>query len=116
MNENMENRFDLLVKWLRALMYIAIVNLVNSVVNFLPFGPAGVTTRISRGIMVGVVVCMFQLAPANERYKKAGIMRAIMLVCTLITAFVYALPSVHPSWVSGSGSSSGSSFPAPLAV
>ena len=90
MNENMENRYELLVKWLRVLMYIAFVSLVNSVVNFLPFVPAAVTTWISRGIMVAVVVCMFQLAPANTRYKKAGIMRAMMLVCTLITAFVYA--------------------------
>ena len=90
MNENMENRSELLVKWLRVLMYIAFVSLVNSVVNFLPFVPASVTTWISRGIMVAVVICMFQLASANARYKKAGIMRAIMLVCTLITAFVYA--------------------------
>ena len=89
MNENMENRSELLVKWLRVLMYIAIVSLVNSVVNFLPFVPAAVTTWVSRGIMVAVVVCMFQLTPANERYKKAGIMRAVMLVCTLVTAFVY---------------------------
>ena len=72
MNENMENRSELLVKWLRVLMYIAIVSLVNSVVNFLPFVPAAVTTWVSRGIMVAVVVCMFQLTPANERYKKAG--------------------------------------------
>ena len=90
MNENMENRYELLVKWLRVLMYIAIVSLVNSVVNFLPFVPAALTTWVSRGIMVAVVVCMFQLTPANERYKKAGIMRAVMLVCTLVTAFVYA--------------------------
>ena len=90
MNETMEYRFELLVKWLRVLMYIAIVSLVNSVVNFLPIVPASVTTWISRGIMVAVVVCMFQLTPANARYKKAGIMRAVMLVCTLITAFVYA--------------------------
>ena len=90
MNENMENRYELLVKWLRALMYIAIVSLVNSVVSFLPFVPAAVTAWISRGIMVAVVVCMFQLAPANERYKKAGIMRVVMLVCSLVTAFVYA--------------------------
>ena len=90
MNENMENRYELLVKWLRALMYITIVSLVNSIINFLPFVPAAFTTWISRGIMVGVVICMFQLAPANERYRKAGIMRAIMLVCTLITSFVYA--------------------------
>jgi len=40
--------------------------------------------------MVGAVVCMFRLAPANGRYKKAGIMRAIMLACTLITAYAYA--------------------------
>ena len=90
MNENVVNRSELLIKWYRVLMYIAIVSLVNSIINFLPFVPAVVTTWISRGIMVAVVVCMFQLAPANERYKKAGIMRAIMLVCTLITAFVYA--------------------------
>ena len=90
MNENMENRYELLVKWLRILMYIAIVSLVNSVVNFLPFVPAAVTTWISRGIMVAVVICMFQLTSANARYKKAGIMRAIMLVCTLITVFVYS--------------------------
>lgn len=62
MNENMENRSELLVKWLRVLMYIAIVSLVNSAMNFLPFVPAEVTTWISRGIMVAVVVCMFQLA------------------------------------------------------
>ena len=86
MNENMENRSELLVKWLRVLMYIAIVSLANSIVNFLPFVPAAVTTWISRGIMAAVVVCMFRLTPANERYKKAGIMRAVMLVCTLITA------------------------------
>ena len=44
MNEYMEYRSELLVKWLRVLMYIAIVSLVNSVVNFLPFVPASVTT------------------------------------------------------------------------
>ena len=90
MNETMENRNQMPVKWLRMLMYIAIVSLGNAMINFLPFVPAAVTTWISRGIMVAVVVCMFQLAPANARYKKAGIMRAVMLACTLITAFVYA--------------------------
>lgn len=90
MNENMENRSELLVKWLRVLTYIAMVSLINSVINFLPIIPASVTTWISRGIMVAMVVCIFQLAPVNERYKKAGIMRAAMLGCTLITAFLFA--------------------------
>lgn len=88
MNENMENRFEVPVKWLRVLMYIAIASLINSVINNLPFVTSTVTTWISRGIMVAMIVCMFQLAHANERYQKAGIMRAVMLVCTLITAFV----------------------------
>ena len=90
MNENKEINYGLITKWLRILIYVAIVSLVNAIVNLLPFVPASVTTWISRGIMIAVVVCMFQLAQINERYKKAGIMRAVMLVCTLITAFVYA--------------------------
>lgn len=89
MNENMESRYDLLTKSLRVLMYIAIVSLVNSLINFLPFVPASVTTWISRGIMAAMVVCMFQLAPLNGRYKKAGIFRAMMLSCSLITAFLF---------------------------
>lgn len=39
--------------------------------------------------MVAKIVCMFQLAPANERYIKAGMMRVAMLGCTLITAFLF---------------------------
>lgn len=89
MNENREFKKDLLTRWLRVLMYIAIVSIVNSVINFLPIVPAAVTTWIGRGIMVAMVVCMFRLAPVNARYQKAGIMRAVMLGCTLITAFLY---------------------------
>lgn len=89
MNQNTESKFELINKWLRVLMYIAIVSLINSLVNFLPFVPASVTTWISRGIMVAMVVCMFQLALVNDRYKKAGIFRAIMFGCTLITSFLF---------------------------
>ena len=88
MNEIKENSFVQPVKWLRALMYIAIVSLVNSIISFLPVVPAVLTSWIARGIMVALIVCMFQLAPVNVRYRKAGIMRAVMLVCTLITALV----------------------------
>ena len=92
MNENMEFRSDLLTKWLRVLMYIAIVSIVNSVISILPIIPASVTTWISRGIMVAMVVCMFRLAPVNERYKKAGILRAVWLGC-MIASLVF-LPSI----------------------
>lgn len=89
MNENMESRYELITKWLRVLMYIAIVSLANSIISYLPFIPANLTTWVSRGIMAAMVVCMFQLAPANERYKKAGIVRAVMLGCALFTAYVF---------------------------
>ena len=92
MNENMEFRSDLLTKWLRALVYIAIVSIVNSVIGILPIIPASVTTWISRGIMVAMVVCMFRMAPVNERYKKAGILRAVWLGC-MIASLVF-MPSI----------------------
>ena len=92
MNENMEFRSDLLTKWLRVLMYIAIVSIVNSVISILPIIPASVTTWISRGIMVAMVVCMFRLAPVNERYQKAGILRAVWLGCMIASMFF--LPSI----------------------
>ena len=92
MNENMEFRSDLLTKWLRALVYIAIVSIVNSVISILPIIPASVTTWISRGIMVAMVVCMFRMAPVNERSKKAGILRAVWLGC-MIASLVF-MPSI----------------------
>ena len=92
MNENMEFRSDLLTKWLRALVYIAIVSIVNSAISILPIIPASVTTWISRGIMVAMVVCMFRMAPVNERYKKAGILRAVWLGC-MIASLVF-MPSI----------------------
>ena len=92
MNENMEFRSDLLTKWLRALVYIAIVSIVNSAISILPIIPAAVTTWISRGIMVAMIVCMFRLAPVNERYQKAGILRAVWLGC-MIASLVF-LPSI----------------------
>lgn len=90
MNENRNFDPDMLTKWLRVLMYIAVVSLINAAANFVPFIPAALTTWISRGVTIAMVICMFQLAPVNARYRKAGILRAVMLICTLITAFVHA--------------------------
>ena len=92
MNENMEFRSDLLIKWLRVLVYIAIMRIVNSLIGILSIIPASVTTWISRGIMVAMVVCMFRLAPMNERYQKAGILRAVWLGC-MIASLIF-LPSI----------------------
>ena len=93
MDEN--TNFDIckLTKWLRVLMYIAIVSLANSIVNYVPFVPASVTTWISRGIMVAMIVCMFQLASSNGRYKTAAILRVIWLG-TLLLGTLLHIPSV----------------------
>lgn len=79
MNENKEIQCGLSIKWLRVLFYIAITSLANSVVNYLPFVPADVTTWISRGIMIAMIVCMFHLSPVNGRYRTAAILRTIWL-------------------------------------
>ena len=88
MNENVENSAVQPEKWLRMLMYIAIATLVNTAISFLPVVPAVLTSWIARGIMVSMIVCMFRLAPVNARYRKAGIMRTVILACTLITSFI----------------------------
>ena len=74
--------------WLPVLMYCALASIINSIISYFPFIPASLTTWISRCIMLAVTICMFQLAPVHDRYQKAGIFRAIMLACNLITAFV----------------------------
>lgn len=89
MNENLDLKYAKLSVWLPVLMYCAVASLVNSVITYFPFIPASVTTWISRGIMLVVTVCMFRLAPVNDRYKKAGVFRAVMLICTLVTSFLY---------------------------
>lgn len=90
MNENKKINCDLITKWLRVMTYVVIVSLVNAIVNILPFIPASITTWICRGIIVAMVVCMYQLSSVNERYQKAWIMRASMLACNLITTFLWA--------------------------
>ena len=89
MNE-MRNPFPARVATgLRMLMYIAITSLLNSFISYFPFIPGDVTTWISRGIMLAVMLCMFRLSLVNDRYRTAGILRAAMLGCNLITAFLF---------------------------
>ena len=89
MSENETFEFEKIIKWLRVLMYIAITSLVNSLANYIPFVPADVTTWISRAIMVAMILCMFQLAPVNRRYKTAAILRAIWLGTLLVGTMLH---------------------------
>lgn len=85
----MKENTELTARWLKIIMYIGIVSLINSFLSIQPFVSLGFTTWISRGIMLAMAVCMIKMAPIHQRYCKAGIYRGIMLVLTLITAFVF---------------------------
>ena len=84
-----ENRIDF-TKWLRVLIYIAIAGLVNTLVGIPSFVPSIITSWISRIIMAVMVFAMLKLAPANDRYKKAGIQRAIVLALTIATDLLHS--------------------------
>ena len=84
-----ENRIDF-VKWLRVLIYIAIACLVNTFIGIPSFVPSVITSWISRILMAVMVFTMLKLAPANDRYKKAGIQRAIVLALTIATDLLHS--------------------------
>jgi len=89
MSEIKTFEFEKIIKWLRVLMYIAITSLVNSIANYFPFVSADVTTWISRGIMVAMILCMFQLSSVNRRYKTAAILRTIWLGTLLVGTLLH---------------------------
>ena len=84
-----ENRIDF-AKWLRVLMYIAMAGIVNTLVGIPAFIPTVITSWISRILMAVMVFSMLKLAPANDRYKKAGIQRAIVLALTIATDLLHS--------------------------
>ena len=84
-----ENRIDF-VKWLRVLIYFAIAGLVNTFIGIPSFVPSVITSWISRILMAVMVFAMFKLATANDRYKKAGIQRAIVLALTIATDLLHS--------------------------
>lgn len=90
MKGNQLSQSELTVKWLRVLMYIGVVSLLNTILNFLPIIPSAVTTWVSRGVLAVTIYAMLQMAPLHERYQKAGIFRAVMIACTLVSAIVDA--------------------------
>ena len=88
-----ENRIDF-VKWLRVLMYIALAGLVYTLVGIPSFIPVAITTWISRILMAVMAFSMFKLAPVNDRYKKAGIQRVIVLVLTVVADLLHVTAAV----------------------
>lgn len=93
----MEDRYDphtpapqeMTAKWLRILFYVQAAALAASLLSFLPL-PNALTLWFGRAVVLGVVICMYQLSPAGDRYRKAFLFRGVMLALTLVTMLLYS--------------------------
>ncbi len=81
---------ELLTKWLRVLIYVNLVGILNSLLGRFPQVPEMLTVWASRGIMAAWIVCMLCLSDVNDRYKKAAVFRAVMLICALAGDYLMA--------------------------
>lgn len=79
------------VKWLRNLFYVHIVSIALSLVSLLPINDS-FSVWISRAMTAIVVVCLFQLAPASDRYKKAAVFSAVSLGLNLAATLLLTTP------------------------
>ena len=79
------------LKWLRILFYIHLGGIALSVITMLPINDS-FATWISRAITLAAAFCLFRLAPASERYKKAAVFSAVSLGLTLLSSLL--LPSL----------------------
>ena len=76
-------------KWLRTLFYLHLVSLAATVIAVLPMDDQWLTW-VSRLITAGAIFCLFRLASANGRYRKAAIFRAVYFGCMLINSLLFS--------------------------
>lgn len=95
MNENTETNRELLAKWLRVLFYAYIASIAVTIFGSLT-GLDTLTDWVNKAITVTAIVALFQMAPANGRYRKAAIFKTAVLCCELISlllseSFIFTL-------------------------
>jgi len=83
----MTNNKELFLKWTKNLYNVQIVLLVCGVLSAIPM-LGNVFGWISRIFSLIVVYILYQLAPVNERYKKAAIFSGVAIVIGLLTHFM----------------------------
>ena len=76
------------IKWLRILIYIAIVSIVNTLLSYLPLIPWKITNLISLAIVAVMVISLLRLGTVNRRYRKAAIFRCGFLTCLVVTSYL----------------------------
>lgn len=72
------------VKWLQYLLYVHIAALALSTTALISV-PLTVTTWLSHILTAGTAVCIYGLAAANPRYRKAAILTAAALVLQILS-------------------------------
>lgn len=82
-----ESRSELPMNWLRLLFCFHAASLAVSVISNLLSNDDWLSW-VSRVIMAGIIICLFQLSPANLRYRRSAILGAVRLILTLIILLV----------------------------
>lgn len=86
MNENRET----LLRWLKVLFCIQLAGCLLSALTLLstavPFSVGGWYTWARRAVSLGIAVCLYLLP---GRYRLAGMVKALSLMCVLISLAVY---------------------------
>ena len=77
------------LKWLRTLFYLHLASLAVGGGAALPMDDQWLTWG-SRLITVGAILCLFRLACANGRYRKAAIFRAVYLGGALASSLLFS--------------------------
>ena len=81
-----------LLRWLRGLFYVYVVGVLLSVlalaVTIAPFSVGTWYTWAQQAVNLGVAVCLYLL---SGRYRYAGILNALSLLCTLASLVLYPL-------------------------
>lgn len=89
-DSSFETRRESILKQLRLLFMLQCAALFLSTLSDVSsFSSAA--TWASRIVTACLVICLFQLAPANTRYRKAAIFRAATLGCILINLILSAV-------------------------
>ena len=81
------------VKWLRYLIFVAVISIILSVLNcfkIMPNSPFFIWISTYDGWIISAIsiYCLFRLACVNNRYKKASIYRFFNFVCVIASYYL----------------------------
>lgn len=93
MEQYMENSREILVKWLKVLVFVQIVSVALSLMGVVGF-LGTVRTGLGFVCWIAAVYALFQLARLTERYRKAFLFRALAMAGNLVSHMFSALPMI----------------------